>query len=92
LTGRTPLPPRDQWQQWLETHPGQDRVSQGIEKVINLEKWGAEVLVLSADSANPGQMQEVVTQAAAHFGEINGIIHTAGLVDYYGIIRSRTGK
>ncbi len=90
LTGRTPLPPRDQWQQWLDTHPAQDRVSQGIEKVINLEKWGAEVLVLSADSANPGQMQEVVTRAAAHFGPINGIIHTAGLVDYYGVIRSRT--
>jgi amino acid adenylation domain-containing protein len=90
LTGRTPLPPRDQWQQWLDTHPGQDRVSQGIEKVINLEKWGAEVLVLSADSANPGQMQEVVARAAAHFGPINGIIHTAGLVDYYGVIRSRT--
>jgi amino acid adenylation domain-containing protein len=90
LTGRTPLPPRDQWQQWLGTHPDEDRVSQGIAKVINLEKWGTEVLVISADSANPGQMQEVLTQAAAHFGPINGIIHTAGLVDYYGVIRNRT--
>jgi amino acid adenylation domain-containing protein len=90
LTGRTQLPPKDQWQHWLDTHPPGNRVSQKIKKVINLEQLGAEVLVFSADTANPEQMQEVITRAKEHFGQINGIIHTAGLVDEHGMIRGRT--
>jgi acyl transferase domain-containing protein/acyl carrier protein len=90
LTGRSQLPPGNQWQQWLDTHPDEDRVSLRIKKVMDLEKLGAEVLVFSADSADEKQMQEVVTRAVEHFGQINGIIHTAGLVDYYGVIQNRT--
>jgi iturin family lipopeptide synthetase A len=90
LTVRSQMPARDQWQHWIDTHPEEDRVSQRIKKVMDLEKLGAEVLVFSADSADEKQMQEVVSQAVKHFGQVNGIIHTAGLVDYYGIIQNRT--
>jgi len=90
LTGRTSLPVKDQWQHWLDEHPDKDPVSEKIKKVMYLEKQGAEVLVFNADSADEKQMQEVVSQAVKHFGQVNGIIHTAGLVDYYGVIQNRT--
>jgi acyl transferase domain-containing protein/acyl carrier protein len=81
LTGRSAFPPRDRWQEWLDTHEKEDRVSRKIEKVKNLEKSGAEVLVLSADVTDTEQMQQVIHQANRQFGPINGVIHSAGLAD-----------
>ena len=81
LTGRSFFPPKDRWQEWLDTHEKEDRVSRKIEKVKNLEKSGAEVLVLSADVTDTEQMQQVIQQTNRQFGPINGVIHSAGLAD-----------
>jgi acyl transferase domain-containing protein/acyl carrier protein len=48
-------------------------------KLEHLEQLGAEVLVLSADVADVSQMEEVVRQTRARFGELNGVIHAAGV-------------
>jgi acyl transferase domain-containing protein/thioesterase domain-containing protein len=79
LTGRSALPARDEWNNWLTTHDKQDSVSRKIKKVQALEAQGAEVLVASADVANLEQMQEVITRAEERFGKINGVIHGAGI-------------
>jgi acyl carrier protein len=55
-----------------------------------LEALGAETLVLSADVADREQMQDVIAQAEERFGQINGVIHAAGVVDYAGIIQRRS--
>jgi amino acid adenylation domain-containing protein len=81
LTGRSFFPPRDRWQEWLDTHEKEDRISRKIEKVKNLEKSGAEVLVLCADVTDTEQMQQVIHQTNRQFGPINGVIHSAGLAD-----------
>ena len=81
LTARTPLPPKNQWEQWL-SHPHQDKnIITKIKKIKELEESGAEVLVFCADAANRQQMQQVIAQAEKHAGPINGIIHCAGLAD-----------
>jgi len=89
LIGRSPFPPRDQWQQWLDTHNEQDNLSQKIRKVQALERLGGQVLVCSADVADPEQMQKVKDAAWKRFGPINGVIHSAGLADG-GMIPRRT--
>jgi thioesterase domain-containing protein/acyl carrier protein len=38
-------------------------------------------LIASADVANLQQMQEAITMAEERFGQINGVIHTAGVVE-----------
>ena len=83
LTGRTPLPDRNRWQQWLVEHEGGDEVSQKIKKVILLERLGAEVMVLSADVTDEDQMRVVVNQARERFGVIHGAIHAAGIAGEY---------
>jgi acyl transferase domain-containing protein/acyl carrier protein len=80
LTGLTTLPARNRWDNWLSTHPGEDGVSRRIRKVQELEALGVEVMLSSADVANEGQMRQVISAAERHFGNINGIIHTAGVV------------
>ena len=80
LTGRSGAPAKEQWQQWLATHPEADAVSRKIRKVQALEELGAEVLIISADVANEDQMQRGIAQAEERFGAINGVIHAAGIV------------
>ncbi|MEH2193605.1 MAG: SDR family NAD(P)-dependent oxidoreductase [Nostoc sp.] len=80
LIGRSPFPARETWQQWLDTHDTQDKISQQICKVQALEAYGAKVIVKSADVANLEQMQMAIATACEIFGEINGVIHAAGLV------------
>lgn len=80
LTGRTELPPRDKWDTWLaENDRGEDNVLEKIRKVQELEALGAEVMVLGADVTNLKQMKEGVTQATQKFGQIHGVIHSAGI-------------
>jgi iturin family lipopeptide synthetase A len=81
LFGRTALPPRSQWQEWLKTHDQQDKVGKGIRKIRELEDQGAEILVLSADVTDEERMREVVARAEERFGQINGVIHAAGITN-----------
>ena len=89
LTGRSEFPSRNQWEQWLASHEQSDRVSEKIRQVQALEKLGAEVLVANADVSDRASMQDLVNQACDRFGEINGIIHAAGIA-IPGKIESRT--
>jgi acyl transferase domain-containing protein/acyl carrier protein len=79
LTGRTALPERDLWSQWLQTHDAQDSMSLRIRAVKMLEAKGAEVLVMSADSGHETQMQAVIDATLARFGQLNGVVHAAGV-------------
>lgn len=79
LIGRSPLPERQAWQQWLATHTEDDPTSVKIRKIHQFEALGAEVLVVRADVADGAQMAEVIAQTQQQFGAINGVIHTAGV-------------
>jgi acyl transferase domain-containing protein len=80
LTGRTGIPARTEWEAWLKSHEPTNKVSLRIRKLQELEAQGAEVLAFSADAGSPGQMKEVVREAHARFGRIDGVIHAAGHV------------
>lgn len=57
--------------------------------MLALEELGSEVEVKSADVANYEQMQVAVTEALEKFGQINGVIHAAGIAGG-GIIQLKT--
>ncbi|MEP0859277.1 SDR family NAD(P)-dependent oxidoreductase [Trichocoleus sp. DQ-U1] len=79
LIGRSALPAKEQWQQWLATHDALDPTSRKIQKLHELEVLGADVLVVAADVANDEQMQNAIAQSLERFGEIHGVIHAAGV-------------
>jgi non-ribosomal peptide synthase protein (TIGR01720 family) len=78
LTGRSTMPESDGWEEWLATHDVENDVSRKIRKVRALEALGAEVLIATADVADPEQMKALVRRAEAQFGPMNGVIHAAG--------------
>jgi len=80
LVGRTPLPEPDQWTRWLDEHDEMDDVSEKIRRIRLLEGLGVEVLVVSADVADVAQMEQALASTFKQFGELHGVIHSAGLV------------
>ncbi|MEM1395738.1 MAG: SDR family NAD(P)-dependent oxidoreductase, partial [Cyanobacteria bacterium P01_H01_bin.150] len=80
LVGRSALPEKNEWEQWLTNHDETDGTSRKIRKVQELERNGASVLTVSADVANEEQMQNVIAQTQQQFGQLNGVIHSAGVV------------
>jgi len=78
LTGSTPLPTRQKWEQWLRTHDAHDYISRKISKILQLEAQGGKVLYMAADAADKKTMAGVVRKAEKTFGPINGVIHAAG--------------
>ena len=90
LTGLQAFPLRHEWGQWLAAHTDDDDISRKIRHVQALEGLGAEVLAASADVANVRHMQEIIRQAEARFGQINGVIHCAGMPDHAGVIERRS--
>lgn len=89
LTGRSALPEREQWDEWLATHAGQDDTSFKIRRIRALERAGAEVLAVSADVTDVTAMEAVVARANERFGTLNGVIHAAG-VPGGGLIQLKT--
>jgi NAD(P)-dependent dehydrogenase (short-subunit alcohol dehydrogenase family)/acyl carrier protein len=81
LIGRSDFPARDRWERWLARHNEEDIVSCKIKKLHELERMGAKVLIFSADVTSPEQMQDLVHQTSREFGQINGVIHAAGVPD-----------
>lgn len=53
--------------------------AQSHSEIERLEKLGAEVLVAKADVSDIHQMAAVLSTARARFGQINGVIHAAGV-------------
>ncbi len=91
LLGRTGLPERVSWQAWLAGHDEQDNLSRRIRKVQALEQLGAEVLIASADIANREAVEAILAEAHERFGNINGIIHAAGIAGG-GLIQLQTAE
>jgi len=79
LLGRSGLPARQTWSQWLESHEAGESTSHKIERIQALETLGAEVLVVQADVADSAQMQAALNQTYERFGALHGVIHAAGI-------------
>jgi acyl transferase domain-containing protein len=86
LLGRTPMPTREEW---ARQAAGQGPVAERIRSLQRMEEAGAEVMTVSADVGDAGQMKQALQAALARFGEIHGVVHSAG-VPGGGVIELKT--
>ena len=68
LLGRTPVPPRENWEMLEPDSPAGRRVR----AVRELERSGVEVHAVAADVADPDRMRSVLEQALARAGPRSG--------------------
>ncbi|MDP6435915.1 MAG: SDR family NAD(P)-dependent oxidoreductase [Gammaproteobacteria bacterium] len=81
LTGRSELPEASEWNGWLADHAENDLTSRKIARLQALEEAGAAVSYISADIADKDQVNALVQKVQQQFGPINGVFHTAGVLD-----------
>ena len=91
LTGRSAFPSKEEWHRWLTGDNKDDRVGEKIRRVKALEESGAGILVLRADVTDIKQMQRVIHKTLEQFGQVNGVIHCAGVPDAELIQRKTPG-
>ncbi|MCP5097303.1 MAG: acyltransferase domain-containing protein [Chloroflexi bacterium] len=84
LLGHSPFPARETWDSVTD-----EKIRRQIEAVCQLEALGAEVLLLQADVADGLAMETAVSTTLAHFGELHGVFHAAG-VPGGGLIQLKT--
>ncbi len=77
LTGRTELPPRSEWERYLNSHDKKDPAAVKICRMLELEEMGGEVTFFSTDAGDYQKMLQIIAASEAKFGKINGIIHAA---------------
>jgi acyl transferase domain-containing protein/thioesterase domain-containing protein/acyl carrier protein len=81
LLGRSRLPARESWPKWLSDHSPDDPTSNKIQRVLEIESNGTEVIILQADVANPEQMREVRSVLDDRYGRLDAIFHAAGVLE-----------
>jgi len=86
LTGRSPLPPREEWAQVAE---GDGASARKVRALLEIEELGGEVSAEAVDAADPEATAALLARARERFGGIDGIFHLAG-VPGGGIIHLKT--
>jgi acyl transferase domain-containing protein len=80
LVGRSNLPARESWNDYLRSHQADDPIAAKITAIRQIEGSGGAVLYLNASVAEPAAMRRVIAEAYRHFGALHGVIHGAGVV------------
>jgi len=80
LIGRSELPGRTEWENWIKGPPQDPKILEKIVKIQELEALGAEVLYISANVADLNAMEKTIEAVYRSFGALNGVIHCAGIV------------
>jgi NADPH:quinone reductase-like Zn-dependent oxidoreductase/acyl carrier protein len=65
------------------------RIKERIHKLKEIEDLGSEVVAVTADVSDEKQMQSVISTVRDRFGDLHGVIHTAGTLGQ-GLIHSKT--
>ena len=85
LTGRSPLPPRQEWETWQ----GEEAIAEKIRAVRELESLGAQVTIARADVCDREAMEKAIGEFRDQYGALHGIVHAAG-VPGGGVIQRKT--
>ena len=90
LVGRSEFPSKEKWDDWTRDNGAADATSQKIEKIKEIESLGSEVFATKADVTDIEEMKKVLDQGKEKFGQVNGVIHAAGVIDSAGAILTRS--
>jgi acyl transferase domain-containing protein/acyl carrier protein len=81
LTSRYGLPPKDQWEEYLQKADSEDKTAKRIRDVMEMENRGGDVMVAAVDVSDAAAMEAAVERAKKRFGPINGVINSAFVAD-----------
>jgi acyl transferase domain-containing protein/acyl carrier protein len=78
LTGRTPLPPRSEWER-LAHGPDGGPLADRARAVLDLVELGADVRVETGDVGDEEHLADLVSRIRREHGRLDGVVHAAGV-------------
>lgn len=78
LMGQTPFPSRHEWRARCED---KDEIGSKVRSVLELEKQGVQIEVLSFDIGDKEKLLEAAKHIRSTMGVAGGVIHAAGIAD-----------
>lgn len=84
LTGRTPLPPVEEWQTFGENEAKTSVNKDWLEKIKEIIEWlqpGATLVYFPCDVSQPTEVSLLLEKTRQRFGTVDGIFHTAGVIE-----------
>jgi NAD(P)-dependent dehydrogenase (short-subunit alcohol dehydrogenase family)/acyl carrier protein len=87
LMTRSSFPDRSEWDDLLTQSTSDDFIAGRIQAVRKIEEAGARVIVATADVGNPKDVQRVLSDARARFGQLNGVFHLAADLHHQSLSR-----
>jgi len=79
ILGRSKLPERSEWEGYSDNE--ENNIQGKINKLIELEKLGSQVVYCQNDFSSYEETESNLNEIIQKVGEINGVIHAAGLPD-----------
>jgi acyl transferase domain-containing protein len=79
LFGRTPVPPRERWDEVLADPGAPEEVRRRLESLRALEAGGVEFELVAGDVADVDDVRRAVGVAVDRFGALHGVLHAAGV-------------
>jgi acyl transferase domain-containing protein/acyl carrier protein len=83
IVGRSGLPAPADWDRWLASHGPSHGISRLIRSMRGLGEHGRDYLFFSGTLSDERWLSDVVGEATALFGRIEGVFHTAAMGDKY---------
>ncbi|MCP4020307.1 MAG: amino acid adenylation domain-containing protein [Desulfobacteraceae bacterium] len=78
LLGRTALPPKETWPDYLDKTGQKDKSATIIRKLAKLSQTGARIVNIFCDVSDMGAMETTFDNIRKEYGQVNGVIHCAG--------------
>jgi acyl transferase domain-containing protein len=79
LLSRSAFPEQAQWHSTLEQYGDDHSISKKINQIKAIQSRGSQVLVCQTDICDADSVNTMVSRVKAHFGGVNGLIHSAGV-------------
>ncbi|MCG7495638.1 SDR family NAD(P)-dependent oxidoreductase [Vibrio sp. Of7-15] len=77
LMGRSQLPERNEWSAIAAQQD--HKYAEVCQAMLSMQESAASVSYVSADVANKGQLADAIGSIKSNIGQINGVLHTAGI-------------
>ena len=81
LVGRSPLPPASEWDGAIKDPALPEAEKARLRRLVEIRDLSRGLLVIQGDVADRADMERAVATACAQFEKIDGVLHTAGVLD-----------
>lgn len=92
VVGRKALPDQSAWSAWIKDNTAEDPLYDIVRELSLIKALGAQIHYHQVDIADAPKLKSEIALFEEAAGRIRGVLHTAGVPDYGGVIHRRNDE